>query len=282
MDTIFPSLSSILSISVLGAAFGLLLSIAKLKLNVEKDPRFVRVLEALPGANCGSCGHPGCAGYASKIVEGAVSITLCPVGNQETVNRIAEVMGVEAEAHIPLQAMVHCHGGIDVTKMSFVYDGPRTCEAAHQIMGGFKICSFGCLGLGDCGRACPFNAISMNDRGLPVVDWDRCTGCGHCVRACPRSIISLENEKFNILVMCRNMEKAPVMKKGCSVGCTACMRCVKACKEVFADHPSIETAIEVSNFLAVIDYNKCINCGKCAEVCPQKVIEFNKVAVGAG
>jgi len=64
-----------------------------------------------------------------------------------------------------------------------------------------------------------------------------------------------------------------LMRKGCSVGCTGCKLCEKACREVFADKPEIATAIEIKNFCAGIDYTKCINCYKCAEVCPVPVIE---------
>ena len=33
-------------------------------------------------------------------------------------------------------------------------------------------------------------------------------------------------------------------------------------------------AIRLENNLAVIDYDKCISCGKCAEKCPVKAIKF--------
>ena len=169
-----------------------------------------------------------------------------------------------------------------MTTPRFAYDGPLSCTAAQQIMGGYKVCQYGCLGLGDCERSCLFDAIHLNARGIPEVNWEKCTGCGACVDACPRKIISLENEAIGVHVRCGNLEKAPVMKKGCSVGCIACNRCVKACKEVFADNPEIETAIEVVNFCAVINYETCINCGKCAEVCPNNVIEFQRAPVIAG
>ncbi len=282
IDAVFPSVASIVSITVLGAVFGILLSYAKIKLHVERDERLGYIIEALPGANCGACGFPGCSGYAMKILEGSIPLNLCMVGGSETVEKISRIMGIESGVIRSKKARVHCQGGSDVTKFRFTYDGPLSCYAAKQIRDGFKVCRYGCLGLGDCEKSCPFDAIHMNDRGLPVIDRDTCTGCGNCVAACPRNIISLVNSEFDVHVICRNTEKAPMMKKGCTVGCIACNRCVKACKEVFADNPDIETAITVVNFLADIDYTKCINCGKCAEVCPQKVIEFKKKPVMAG
>ncbi len=282
LELFFPSVSSIISVTVLGAALGIILSIAKIKLNVEKDKRYGYIVDALPGANCGACGFPGCGGYAMKIIEGSVPINLCMVGGKEAVEKISRIMEIQAEVRKPVKARVHCHGGSDVAAVKYLYNGPRTCVAANQVMGGFKVCQYGCLGLGDCENSCPFDAIHLDERGVPVVDWERCTGCGACVTACPRGIITLEDAEIEVHVACRNLEKAPVMKKGCSVGCIACNRCVKACKEVFADKPEIGTAIEVVNFCAVIDYTKCINCGKCAEVCPNKVIDLQRVLVVAG
>jgi electron transport complex protein RnfB len=272
LDLIFPSIYSVISLTAIGILFGLVLSFAKLKLKIEKDPRFEKILELLPNANCGACGQPGCSGYASRIVDGNIEINLCPVSSDEVIEKIADIMGVTAEAKAPRKARIHCQGGIVITGTRFIYTGPRSCTAAQQVMDGFKICQYGCLGLGDCKRSCPFNAIQFNEIGLPVVNWEKCTGCGNCVEACPRNITGLVEERFGVYVMCKNEEKASVMKKGCPVGCIGCKRCVKTCKEVFADNPDIETAIDVINFVARIDYELCINCLKCAESCPVPVV----------
>ncbi|HQK18841.1 MAG TPA: (Fe-S)-binding protein, partial [Polyangiaceae bacterium] len=47
----------------IGAAAAALLAGASRVLRVEEDPRIEQVTEALPGANCGGCGFPGCAGF---------------------------------------------------------------------------------------------------------------------------------------------------------------------------------------------------------------------------
>ena len=80
LETIFPSGEAIWAMAGIGALFGIILSLAKLKLMVEKDPKIGEVLDALPGANCGACGLPGCQAYATKIVEEEFDISLCPVG----------------------------------------------------------------------------------------------------------------------------------------------------------------------------------------------------------
>lgn len=278
-DSVFPSISSILSITAIGSLFGLVLSVARLKLRVEKDPRFEEILEVLPNANCGACGYPGCSGYAMKIVDGNVEINLCPVGGAEVVDKIAGIMKMEAVAQVPQKARVRCHGTTGATTTRFIYYGPRSCEAALQLMDGFKTCEYGCLGFGDCELSCPFDAIHVDKTGIPVVNDEKCTGCGKCVETCPRAIISLFNEDINIFVACKNQQKAKAVRVACSAGCIACNKCVKACKEVFEDNPDIVSAIKLENFLSVIDYDICIRCGKCAEVCPQSVIEYNPVPV---
>lgn len=279
IDMFFPSLPSLLTLIGLALLFGLLLSVARLKLMVKKDPRILEILDALPGANCGACGLPGCSAYATRIVEEKFQIDLCPVGGAESADAIARIMGVEPSGGMKaVTARVRCHGGRVEAGNRFFYEGPRDCEAAHGTMGGPKICEYGCLGFGNCARVCPFDALHMNDNGIPVVDFDKCTGCGKCVAACPRGIISLEPKGNDIFVMCMNEEKAPVMKKGCSVGCIACKLCEKACRQALGerspekDPATIELAIVVDNFLARINYDLCIQCYRCVEVCPVPVI----------
>lgn len=284
LETLFPSLAAVFSLSILGVLFGLILSVAKIKLHVERDPRIEMLADILPGANCGACGLPGCSAYATKIVEEKFDINMCPVGGNEVAEKIAKVMGVESTGTgAALIARVHCQGGIGDTISKFAYEGPRTCAAAQGVMGGFKVCSYGCLGLGDCVTSCPFDAIHMGEKGLPVVDKEKCVGCGKCVAACPRNIISLVPQKIRVHVACKNQEKGPVMKKGCAVGCIGCKLCEKACKEVqvkpqMKKNPNLDPAdvipaITVNNFIATIDYNLCINCLKCVQVCPVPVIE---------
>jgi len=273
LEIIFPSVASIVSLSLVALISGLVLSFAKLKLKVEKDPRIELILQCLPNANCGACGLPGCSAYSSGIVEGKCDINLCTVGGQDVIDRIAEIVGVESvTGGVAMTARVQCRGGKNKAASKFFYAGPKSCKAAKSIMGGFKVCEYGCLGFGDCSNACSFGAITMSAACLPVFDKDKCTGCGNCVAECPKHIIKLVKKDSEVHVMCSNMEKPTVMKLGCTVGCTGCKLCVKACTEVFKDNPDIDSAIEVNDFLAKIDSAKCINCLKCAEACPIPVI----------
>jgi ferredoxin len=226
IDIIFPSAASIISLSAVALIFGLILSYAKIRLNVEKDPQME-----------------------------AESVS-CDTG---------------------MTARVMCRGGKHEAHLKFLYEGPKSCNAAKSLMGGFKVCEYGCLGFGDCQKACPSGAITMAGTQLPVIDRDRCTGCGDCAAECPRHIIKLVKKDIDVHIMCSNRENPAVMRSGCSVGCTGCNLCVKTCAEVFNDNTNIDSAIEVNDFLAGIDYNKCINCLKCAEACPVPVI--NPLAV---
>ena len=57
-------------LTIMGAAFGAILAFAAKVFAVQKDPKEEAVLGCLPGANCGGCGFPGCAGYAAAVASG--------------------------------------------------------------------------------------------------------------------------------------------------------------------------------------------------------------------
>ena len=65
---------------IIGLIFAVLLSIASKVFEVKLDPTVDKVLSALPGANCGACGFPGCEGCANAIAKGEAPVTACPVG----------------------------------------------------------------------------------------------------------------------------------------------------------------------------------------------------------
>lgn len=59
-------------LTIVGIILGLLLAFADKKLKVVVDERIARVNELLPNINCGSCGYPGCAGFAEAVIKGEV------------------------------------------------------------------------------------------------------------------------------------------------------------------------------------------------------------------
>lgn len=73
-------LNAVLVLGILGLIFGAVLAYASKKFVVEVDERVEKILQLLPGANCGGCSFPGCGGLANAIVEGKAPINGCPVG----------------------------------------------------------------------------------------------------------------------------------------------------------------------------------------------------------
>ncbi len=269
------NIAAVVSLGAMGLAFGAALAIAAKKLAVETDPRESKVLEALPGANCGGCGYPGCAAYAAAVVSGGAEVDRCPAGGDAVRIRIAEIMGVSTDSAGRTRriAFVKCLGDREACPERFSYDGIPDCRAANLVGGGHKSCRYGCLGLGTCVAACLFDAMHMSDSGLPVVDREKCVACGKCVEACPRGLIELFDEDIAVYVACSSKDKGADVRKICKVGCIGCGICAKNCPA---------SAITVADFLARVDQEKCTRCGICAEKCPTKciVLDADQVRVG--
>lgn len=259
---------TILFLAIVGALAALLLFVVSKKFHVEEDARIELVNEALPGANCGGCGYPGCSGFARACVEAeSMEGLFCTVGGNDTMLKVADILGRTAVEAEPQLAVVRCNGTCDARPKVNQYDGASSCAIAAATYGSETGCTFGCLGLGDCTLACGFDAIKMNPlTGLPEVDEERCTACGACVKACPKMIIELRKKGpkgRRVFVSCVNKEKGGVAKKACDNACIGCSKCFKECKF---------EAITIANNLAYIDPNKCRLCRKCVEACPTGAI----------
>ncbi|MBW2276760.1 MAG: RnfABCDGE type electron transport complex subunit B, partial [Deltaproteobacteria bacterium] len=231
-------------LSGVGLVMAALLAVARKAFAVEVDERQELIEEILPGANCGGCGFPGCSGYAAALVLGKAKPNACPPGGADLATELGEILGVEVEAAEDLVALVACAGDNDASPSRVSYLGVKTCTAAHSVAGGDKACAHGCLGLGDCEAACPFDAIVMADKGLALVIADLCTGCKNCVEACPRGIIKMVPRISAVHVLCTNPEKSKQVKAVCSVGCTGCKLCKKQSK-----------AFVIDGSLAALDYD---------------------------
>jgi len=183
----------------MGVVIGAGLALASKIFYVYVDPVVEKIDDLLPGANCGGCGMPGCAANAEAIVAGKAAPNSCVAGGTELAQAIAEVMGMKIEAKEPDIALPGCTYGVQDAALKFAYDGLSNCQAAAMMYGGMKECQIGCLGLGSCAAACPFDAITMGENNLPVVDEVKCTGCGTCERVCPKNIITLSSVTRRIL-----------------------------------------------------------------------------------
>ncbi len=263
---------TIITLVAIGAVAAIILYFVAQRFKVYEDPRIDQVEEALPAANCGGCGYAGCRNFAEALVKSETFDDLhCPVGGNETMAKVAEILGREAVGQDPLVAVVRCNGQPQYRPRTNTYDGAVSCAVAHSLYTGEGGCPHGCLGCGDCVEVCNFDAIHMNpETGLPEVVDDNCTACNACVEACPRDIIELrkKNKKDRkIFVSCINEEKGGVAKKYCSVACIGCSKCFKVCPF---------DAITMENNLAYIDSVKCRLCRKCVPECPtDAILEIN-------
>jgi Na+-translocating ferredoxin:NAD+ oxidoreductase subunit B len=270
MNLVIPS---ILALVLIGLISAVLLATAAQKFHVEVDPKVQAILDALPGANCGACGNPSCYAAAEAMAAGRAPITTCVAGGQSVADHVASVMGEDACEMVAVVSTRHCGGGTAAQHI-FKYAGVESCNAVSKLAGGSLHCAYGCFGYGDCMRACPFDAITMDERQLPVIDLAKCTGCGVCVTECPRGaadLLQLIDENGPVTVRCASHERVPGRKAGCPNCCISCRKCEKAC-------PS--DAIHVIDMLAVVDYDKCTACYACVEVCPPKCIDVTGMKSG--
>ncbi len=255
---IYPALI----LAVIGAAFGVLLSIASSVFAVEVDERVVKVRQALPGANCGACGYPGCDGLAQAIADGKAPVEACVIGGSEVAKEIASLLGTNALDVERIVANVQCQGSCGKAKDKYSYEGLQDCRLISDFQKGSKSCTYGCVGGGTCVSVCEYDAIHVVD-GVAVVDKEKCVACKKCTAICPKGIISMVPYKAKTVVECFSKDSGKVVRTNCSIGCIACGLCEKNCPK---------DAIHVTDNLAKIDYDKCINCGICVSKCPTGAI----------
>ncbi len=251
-------LTAVLVLAAISALCGVGLCVASKFMAVEVDERIPKVRACLPGANCGACGFAGCDGYAAALVEDPdLAVNLCVPGGATAAAGIGVVLGREAGESVKLVAEVRCSGTCEATSVKMDYNGIESCAAAKLLFGGTGSCVYGCIGLGDCARVCPENAIHVTG-GLARVDVRSCIGCGICAKTCPNNVIAIRPAQAHVTVDCNSHQKGAGTRKVCSAGCIGCRLCEKNC------HTG---AITVTDNLASIDYALCDGCGKCIEVC---------------
>ena len=234
---------------------------------VPRDPKIDLIREALPGANCGACGFPGCDNYAEAVAAGKAGPGECTAGGSTAAKKIAAITGLSGGDVLHTVTVLACQGSMIHAGLKGLYTGLQTCRGAKISVGGTKLCSWGCLGFGDCVRVCKFDALKMGENGLPIVNYAKCTGCQLCNRECPQSVLqSIPADRKGAIVFCSN--KNPVKQrviKTCKIACIKCGLCVRNCPQ---------HCINLDAHIPVVDYSKCDSCGTCAEKCPSKVFKI--------
>lgn len=249
------------------------MGIAARRFGVKVDPRIEQLEELLPGANCGGCGYAGCSSFAEAVVRDGVAVTRCPVCDEKTVEAICQKLGLDAGPRRRMVARIVCQGCDSLVGRRFRYNGVQDCKAAALLGGGDKECEYGCLGYNTCVDVCQFDAISPGEDGIPVVDDQRCTGCAKCVEACPKDVIRLVPYGLGVHILCNSLAPGKQTKSVCPVGCIGCGICERVCPF---------EAIEVKDNLAILNYDKCRQCGLCVSKCPQKtIVDARAIAAAA-
>ena len=154
--------AAVFTIAGLALIAGVVLSYAQRRLPPGDGDLVDTVNELLPQTQCAQCGFPGCRPYAAAVVDGNTEINLCPPGGDDTVRRLAKLLGREV---LPLAERV--------TPAVAIID-----EAA-------------CIGCYHCRNACPVDAIVGAPHFMHTVIEDECTGCELCVAPCPVDCIEM-------------------------------------------------------------------------------------------
>ncbi len=265
-------LITIISLGLLAFMSAVILYFVAQRFKVYEDPRIDEVQAALPAANCGGCGFAGCRNMAEALVKADTFEGLyCPVGGAPVMAEAAKILGKVAPVVDPTVAVLLCNGSPEFRSRTSQYNGASDCRISNSLYIGETDCSYGCLGNGDCERACAFDALHMDPvTYLPVIIDDKCVSCGACVKACPRHLIELRKKAKKdrkIYVACSNCDKGGPARKACKVACIACSKCFKVCEF---------DAITIKDNLAYIDAKKCTFCRKCVTECPtDAIIELN-------
>jgi electron transport complex protein RnfB len=166
MSSFFAIILAVTVLLMMGLFAGALLGFASQKFKVQADPLVDQIDALLPQTQCGQCGHPGCRPYAQAVAQGE-AINHCVPGGQDTINKLALLLNVEA---IPLDSEYGVES--DVKKIAFIREEE-------------------CIGCTKCIQACPVDAILGAAKHTHTVISSECTGCDLCVEPCPVDCIDM-------------------------------------------------------------------------------------------
>jgi len=157
---------AVITIALLALLAGLALSYAWQSLPADSGELVEQVNELLPQTQCAQCGYPGCRPYAQAIVDDGIAINLCPPGGDDTIRRLATLLGTEV---LPLAEKQTLRRAVAVIDESL------------------------CIGCMHCRNACPVDAIVGAHQLMHTIIEKECTGCELCVAPCPVDCISMRS-----------------------------------------------------------------------------------------
>lgn len=86
-------LIAVSTLVIIALSLGIIITVTSTKFAIAEDNRITEVTAMLPGYNCGSCGHPGCAGFATALVSGtATEVSGCRPSKSEARERISNYL----------------------------------------------------------------------------------------------------------------------------------------------------------------------------------------------
>lgn len=100
------------------------------------------------------------------------------------------------------RAWVMCSCNRKFTNQQNTFNERYTCYMVKSLQDSGVDCKYACIGLGDCVKVCPQEAISIINNTACISDL--CCGCGKCVDICPQNIIQMLPKSTKTTVTCMN------------------------------------------------------------------------------
>ncbi len=257
-------------LTIVGLGCGVAIYLANKFLPEENEmlKKTEEIAQFLPGMNCGACGKPGCFAYAGEVAKTTTTFSTHPcqtfLNDEEAVKSMGDMLGMELSGGEKKIAIVHCAGDSDVL---YEYEGVDTCKAARQLSGGYKQCSFACLGFGDCMDVCPVDAIHKDEqKRIVTIDPEACIGCGLCAKECPQVVIEIVPADMPQYLACNYTPRRDIPgREKCDLGCIHCRKCFKVSENG-------EVIWDKETFMPKFDHELLLPAPAAIEACPKDVI----------
>lgn len=114
---------------------------------------------------------------------------------------ITQIKKTDDKAYV----LCSCNKKFDISRS--VFNPAHTCFMINSDNGTGTDCKYSCIGLGDCAKVCPQQAIKIVNYTAIVTEL--CVGCGKCVDVCPLNIIKLVPKDTKTISPCSNCTNYP-------------------------------------------------------------------------